>query len=57
MRPKPRAEDIVYVMKMSFFGVWLRGRVIEVTYPSTVGNYVSLFGVKSGWGKKTFQND
>lgn len=30
VRPKPRANDIVYVMKMSFFGVWLKGRVNEV---------------------------
>ncbi|KAK3912030.1 Histone-lysine N-methyltransferase eggless [Frankliniella fusca] len=30
VRPKPRVNDIVYVMKMSFFGVWLKGRVMEV---------------------------
>ncbi|XP_034249281.1 histone-lysine N-methyltransferase eggless isoform X2 [Thrips palmi] len=40
VRPKPRTDDIVYVMKMSFFGVWLRGRVIDVTNTSAA-NYIT----------------
>lgn len=42
MRPKPRANDVVYVMKMSFFGVWLKGRVMEVMNTTADGKPVSV---------------
>lgn len=31
VRPKPCVGDVMYVMKQSFYGVWSRARVIEVT--------------------------
>lgn len=30
LRPKPRAGDVMYVMKLSFYGVWARAKVLEV---------------------------
>lgn len=52
VRPKPRANDIVYVMKMSFFGVWLKGRVMEVQQinntsgPTTLSMPQTIYKVK-----------
>lgn len=48
MRPKPRANDPVYVMKMSFFGVWLKGHVIEVINTTADGAPIAntLYKVK-----------
>ena len=31
VRPKPSVGEVMYVMKQSFYGVWSRGRVLEIT--------------------------
>lgn len=30
LRPKPRVGDVMYVMKLSYYGVWSRGKVLEI---------------------------
>jgi hypothetical protein len=30
LRPKPHVGDVIYVMKLSFYGVWARAKVLEV---------------------------
>jgi hypothetical protein len=32
LRPKPRVGDVMYVMKLSYYGVWSRGKVLEVVH-------------------------
>jgi len=31
VRPKPSVGDVMYVMKQSYYGVWSRAKVLEIT--------------------------
>nr|CAD7591759.1 unnamed protein product [Timema genevievae] len=40
-RPTPQPGDIVYVMKLSFYGLWSRAKIIEILPKGTKENNVS----------------
>jgi hypothetical protein len=45
LRPKPRVGDVIYVMKLSFYGVWARAKILEVLARGSevcASNYCSI---------------
>ncbi|XP_063236044.1 histone-lysine N-methyltransferase SETDB1-B isoform X2 [Bacillus rossius redtenbacheri] len=57
IRPRPEVGDVMYVMKLSFYGVWLRARVIDVMLKGSKGDGADLgqdtFKVKFETSKST----